>query len=240
MQPTNTLVLWDIDGTILRGGGIGQRVLEVAFREVLGANADDAPYDLGGLRYHGNTDQAIIAAGLTLYGVAATPESVRAIAETYVRILGVEVGRHNPFRRLPGVRELVERLDGHAFHQGLGTGNLEAAAWLKVGAVGLSAHFAFGGFGSDAHERVDLLRIGRDRGAARLGVAPERCRVVVIGDTLDDIAAARAIGAEVLAVATGGASMATLAAAQPDYLFEGLSGTEEVALALTARRTRSA
>jgi phosphoglycolate phosphatase-like HAD superfamily hydrolase len=106
---------------------------------------------------------------------------------------------------------------------GLGTGNIERGARIKLERVDLNPRFGFGGFGCDAEDRGELLRIGAERGAARLGVARAACRVVVIGDTPLDIAGARAIGAEAFAVATGAADPATLSAAQPDHLFESLA-----------------
>ncbi len=216
MKPT--LVLWDIDGTLLRGHGIGQRSMEAAFRDVLGLTA----FAMDTIPFHGNTDPLIIAAGLAALGHDATHAThathLTRITEAYLAILQAEVGRANPFVRLPGAAEVVDALAPHT-HQGLGTGNVEAAAWLKVRSVDLHHHFHFGGFGSDAGDRGELLRIGRDRGAAQLGVTPEACRVIVIGDTLRDIAAARAIDAEVIAVATGGATLDTLRGAQPELTF---------------------
>ena len=230
---TKTLVLWDIDGTILRGGGVGRRSMEAAFREVLAGEGPRAgPVDLGGVAFHGNTDPGIITAGLELLGEVARAELIEAIGEAYLRILARQVEAYSPFERLPGVLEAIDRLAEAGVHQGLGTGNLEAAAWLKVDAVGLGGRFAFGGFGSDASDRAELLRIGRDRGAGQLGLAPGRCRVVVIGDTLRDIVAARAIGAEVVAVATGGEAHDVLGEARPDLLFESLAAVD-LALALS-------
>ncbi len=210
MKPT--LVLWDIDGTLLRGNGIGKRTMETAFREVLGL----AHFAMDQVPFHGNTDPLIVAAGLATLGHDVA--HVQRITDVYLALLAAEVARANPFECLPGAADVVEALVPHA-HQGLGTGNVEAAAWLKVRSVDLAHHFHFGGFGSDAADRGELLRIGRDRGAAQLGVAPTTCRVIVIGDTLRDIAAARAIDAEVIAVATGGATLDTLRDAHPELAF---------------------
>jgi phosphoglycolate phosphatase-like HAD superfamily hydrolase len=105
---------------------------------------------------------------------------------------------------LPGVLELLDALEGsRGVALGLGTGNIEAGARIKLTPARLSERFAFGGFGCDAEDRAELLEAGARRGAAALGAARARCRVVIIGDTPLDVAAAHAIGAECLAVATG-------------------------------------
>jgi len=237
---TPTLILWDIDGTLLRGGGVGKRAMEAAFREVMSELAAPAvaTLDLASVPFHGNTDPAIIAAGLALLEQLPSVELIDAIARSYLIALHAEVLREPPFRRLPGALEAVDALARAGTHQGLGTGNLEAAAWLKVAAIDLAGRFSFGGFGSDAADRAELLRIGRDRGAGQLGVAVGSCRVVVIGDTLRDIAAARAIGADIIAVATGGDSLATLQAASPDLLFETLAAPE-ITTSVAAFATRA-
>ncbi len=102
---------------------------------------------------------------------------------------------------------------------GLGTGNVRAGARLKLARVGLHERFAFGGFGCDHEARDALLRVGAERGASALGAPLDACRVVVVGDTPKDVAAARAIGAECLAVATGSFSTDALAACGATWAF---------------------
>ena len=87
---------------------------------------------------------------------------------------------------------------------GLGTGNLREGARIKLEHARLMHHFAFGGYGCDDEDRPSLVRLGAERGAARLGVPLASCRVVVIGDTPRDVAAARAVGADAVTVETGG------------------------------------
>ena len=106
---------------------------------------------------------------------------------------------------------------------GLGTGNVEAGARAKLARVALDGAFAFGGFGDDHEDRALLVRAGAERGAARLDRPLDACRVVIIGDTPRDVAAARAIGAECLAVATGGATAEVLRAAEPTRLVADLT-----------------
>ena len=225
--PRPLLVLWDIDGTLLRGGGVGRRAMEAAFGAVLGA-----AIDLRGVPFHGNTDPRIVSAGLAFAGVTPEAPLVTRVIDAYLEHLRDELSRSAPFTRLPGALELVDAFDTLGAGQGLGTGNVEAAAWMKVDAVGLGGRFRFGGFGSDHEDRGELLRMGLQRGASHIGAAPEACRVLVIGDTLRDIEAARAIGAEVVAVATGGDSQDALAAAEPDLVLPTLDAAWERVRAL--------
>ena len=109
---------------------------------------------------------------------------------------------------------------------------MRAAALFKLAAVGLASYFAFGGYGCDAEARAELLAIGARRGAEHLGVTPGSVPVVVIGDTVRDIRAARAVGASVLAVATGGSSAAELEAEAPDLLVETLEDPRALAMLL--------
>lgn len=212
------LLLFDIDGTLLRGNGVGRRAMEAALADELGGAAS-----LAHVPFHGNTDPAIVAAGLDALGVEPSPERIASVLDRYLAITRAWLAEHNPFVALAGAIELVRTLHRRGLSLGLGTGNIEAAAWLKVEAIGVHDAFRFGGFGSDHAERGELLRVGWHRGAALHELQPERCRVLVIGDTLKDIAAARHIGADVLAVATGGDPFDSLAAQRPEHLARSLA-----------------
>lgn len=219
---TTPLILFDIDGTLLRGNGVGRVTLERAFHDVLERSASGNGVDLSSVPFHGNTDFAIVGEGLRALGLAPEPALVAAILERYLLHLAAAIARANPFFALPGAVNLVERLAARKIPLGLGTGNVEPAARMKVTAIGLGERFAFGGYGCDHIDRGELLRVGWQRGAAHVARPPERCRVLVIGDTLRDIAAARHIGAAVLAVATGGDPIDRLSASAPDHLVESL------------------
>ena len=162
--------------------------------------------------------------GLAAAGLEAEPALVDAILRTYLDVLGDEVARAAAFRVLPGVGALLRRVAGEAgVAVGLGTGNLRRGAELKLARAGLDAHFAFGGFGCDHEDRAELLRIGAARGAARLGVDVEDCRIVVVGDTPRDVAAARAIDAACVAVGTSGVTLDVLRAAGAAHVFADLT-----------------
>jgi len=106
---------------------------------------------------------------------------------------------------------------------GLGTGNIRAGARVKLDRVSLFGRFAFGGFGCDHEDRAELIRIGAERGAKALDTPRESCRVVVIGDTPKDVAAARAIGAESIGVGTGSFKPADLMACGATYACRDLA-----------------
>lgn len=203
-RPSATVLLFDLDGTLVRTGGAGRRALSRAFAQETGRGDACAGLSLGGM-----TDRAIVRHGLTAIGRARGDASDEAaidgILAAYLALLPAEVAATDGYEVLPGVVPVLDALTGRAeLAIGLGTGNIEPAARVKLSRGGLEARFAFGGFGSDAEDRTALLRAGRDRGAARLGQAPERVRTVVIGDTPRDVTAARALGAVCVAVGTGG------------------------------------
>jgi phosphoglycolate phosphatase-like HAD superfamily hydrolase len=170
------------------------------------------------------TDRGIIREGLEREGLVADEATIDAVCAAYVAALAEEMPRSEGFRVLPGVREVLDALAGRpGLAVGLGTGNLREGARIKLEHARLAHHFAFGGFGCDHEDRPALVRIGAERGAARLGVPLAACRVVVIGDTPRDVAAAQAIGADAVTVETGGVGAATLRASGATHVFPDLS-----------------
>lgn len=223
-QPTHTetptVFLFDIDGTLITTGGVGRRAMARAFLEVLGAaESVHLPFD-------GMTDQQIVRRELAhARRVAEAAGLAAAVFERYLVYLTEEVTRASAsdYRVHPGVERALELLAERGVALGLGTGNVREGARIKLERVGLYAHFAFGGFGCDAHERADLLRHGAERGARALGVTLDECRVLVIGDTPRDVSAARAIGARCLGVGTGAYSPDELLSAGASWAFSTLA-----------------
>lgn len=214
-----SILLFDLDGTLCDTGGAGRRAMERAFGEVTG-RADAC----NGFRYGGMTDRLIVRWGLRAIGHDEDERSIDAVLDAYLPILEEEIVRSTGCRVYPGIPEALDACEA-ASHValGLGTGNLRRGAEIKLERVGLGGRFGFGGFGCDDEDRVALLRAGARRGAAVLGVRPEEARVVVIGDTPRDVSAAGGIGAECIAVATGGFSVADLRAAGATRVYPNLT-----------------
>jgi phosphoglycolate phosphatase-like HAD superfamily hydrolase len=188
------LYLFDIDGTLLHAHGSGRGAFDAVMEAQHGVtNACE------GMRFGGKTDPALVdeifAARL---GRAPTDGERAAFLDAYVPILRDSLVR-NGVELIPGVVEALDYLTGKPVVLGLATGNIRAGADAKLGAAGLGGRFAVGGFGSDAPLRAELVAVAIRRGR-ELGATGE---VVVVGDTVYDIAAARANGATVVAVATG-------------------------------------
>jgi phosphoglycolate phosphatase len=224
MRPT--VLLFDIDGTLLTTGGAGRRAMKRGFASVYGRpEVLDFPLD-------GLTDRLIVRQALTALGEQVTEDGVERVLAAYVEALKEEVPLvpEERYRVHRGMREAVEFGLKHGAAVGLGTGNVRAGAQVKLGRVGLADTFSFGGFGSDAEVRVEVLRIGAERGAAELGLPRAECRVVVIGDTPKDVAAAQGIGAECIGVATGSYSVEALLASGATAAFADLAVTGALAL----------
>ena len=214
----STILLFDIDGTLLTTGHAGRRAMERAFARYGDAEACK-------FRFDGMTDKQIARQALTKLGLEPTDAAIDESIAYYLEHLLEEVERVDAasYRLHEGIREalLAARERGHAI--GLGTGNVVEGARIKLTRVGVYHAFAFGGFGSDAEDRTELLRHGAERGAAHLGVPLAECRVVVIGDTPKDVAAAQGIGAECIGVGTGSYTPAELLECGATAAFASLS-----------------
>lgn len=214
MRPT--LVLFDIDGTLISAGGAGRRAIVRLFVERWGR-----PDAFVSVPFAGMTDLSIFRAGLRAIGRPDDAATVRTLIDPYLAILREEVRGADGYRLHHGIGEILDSLEQRrGVLLGLGTGNVEAGARIKLEHVRVYHRFRFGGFGSDHEQRAELLRVGVERGARLLGRRPEECRVLVIGDTPRDIEAARAIGAACVAVATGPFDREALSAHDPEEVVE--------------------
>jgi phosphoglycolate phosphatase-like HAD superfamily hydrolase len=222
------LVLFDVDGTLVDAGGAGRESLCRAFERIfglgeVGARAATVPFD-------GRTDSWIIAEIADRAGVAPGRLEERRgdLERTYLAILEEALAGGRRARALPGVSALLEALTAAGLAVGLVTGNIRKGAQVKLAAAGVARYFEEGAFGDDSPDRVELARLARERFEKRAGVRLDPSSVVLIGDSRQDVRAARANGYRSLAVATGWTGRGDLLAEGPDRLAEDLAATEEI------------
>jgi phosphoglycolate phosphatase len=209
--------LFDIDGTLLASGGAGKAALEAAFTEAFGI-----PLRVQ-IPYSGRTDRAIARDLFLQHDVENTIDNWQTLLNSYLARLPDSLNNHQG-RVLPGILGLLQSLKERGdIAIGLLTGNVRAGARVKLGHYGLFEHFAFGGFGDHHFDRDDVAReaLGAVRTAVGDHVTPER--IWVIGDTPLDVKCARAIGAKVVAVATGVHTFEQLREAAPDLTLGDLA-----------------
>lgn len=213
------LVLFDIDGTLVRGGPAKQ-AFETAMQEVFGTAGPIEGHD-----FSGKTDPQIARELLTLSGLTdpVIESGFLRLWPCYLRELKARLA-HAPMTVLPGVPALLNHLRSMGdVAMGLLTGNIVEGARLKLGSVGLHDFFGVGGFGSDSEHREDLTSVAIDRARSRWGVSFPGASVVVVGDTPRDVACGRHGGTRTVAVATGRYDGACLEAAGADRVLDDLS-----------------
>jgi phosphoglycolate phosphatase-like HAD superfamily hydrolase len=217
----DSLLLWDIDGTLVCTDRAGERSLLILVRELYGRDlGDKLPVVL-----QGRTDTSIARDILAWLGVPATPEEVRRIRDAYIALLPktLPAGRA---KLHPGIREALDAVHAHPeIHQGLLTGNHREGARLKLSHLGIWHYFEFGAYADDSSVRDELGPFALRRAKEKLGIEFPPERVYIIGDTPHDIACGKAIGAKTIAVATGSFSVAQLEAEKPTHTFADLSDT---------------
>ena len=224
-----TLVLWDIDGTLLRGSHVATAAFNRALSEIY-----ELPAELARIDYGGKTDSQIALEVLALHEVAeaAALDRLSRFHDHYAGLVraafdelcaGIQV--------LPGVHAALDALRTAGTLQSLLTGNLQATAELKLRAAGLfhKLQFDAGAFGSDHRDRDELVPVARAKATARYGPVGS---VVVVGDTPRDIACGKAGGARTVAVATGNWSATELRRHTPDAVLADLADTEAVVAAI--------
>ncbi len=207
-QSRHLLYLFDIDGTLLDAHGSGRGSFDEVMLERFGvANASE------GVRYGGKTDHAIIEEIFRArLGRSATTAERAEFLAAYVPRLTAKLAAGG-VKVLDGAVAALDWLAPRA-RLGVATGNIREGAEAKLAAAGLAGRFEVGGYGCDSAVRAELVA----RAIARAGTLDE---VIVVGDTIHDISAARACNATVCAVATGSDTAEALAHA--DVVFRSLT-----------------
>jgi phosphoglycolate phosphatase len=213
------LILFDIDGTLIDTGGAGARSWAWAFERIFDTKIDIAEHSTAGM-----TDPAIGRATFRkVMNHEPTSAELTRLMASYQAVLPDFVASSEDYRVLDGVQGLLESLTDSGIALGLTTGGLEAAAHAKLGRGQLNHFFLVGGYGSDSEDREALTRTAVERGEQLLDRALDLSEVFVVGDTPLDIAAAKAVGAVSVGVASGRYDVAELSAADPDHLLASLA-----------------
>lgn len=221
------VLLFDIDGTLIRAGGAGRLALNAACEELYGKKDACSELSLAGHTDLWNFRQAFINAR----GRKPSAAELEALHQKYLSLLPsfVKKALRDKTYVLPrGIKGLLKRLSkDNRVLLGLGTGNMERGARIKLEPSGFNAYFLFGGFGSDAFHRPTLLKHAVRR-AEKLAGAPIRGNdVYVIGDTPLDVAAGKKAGYKTVAVGTGFAQWSDLVESGPDHLAKDFRGIDQ-------------
>lgn len=225
------ILLWDIDGTLIRSvrtGGYKDYTIPV-LEEIFGTSGQ-----LSTMHVSGMTDLQIIAEALRDEGYTHDDirERIHDVSKRITEEARRVTGNGTPFFQvIPGVREMLDVLDQHPrYRSALLTGNIEAMAYLKMELVGLEKYFRLpGAFGDESHERKDLPQRAADRIREQLqmNLAPEQ--FIVLGDTPNDIGCAQHFGARAVALGTGRFySKEELLECKPDAFLKDLTNQDEV------------
>jgi phosphoglycolate phosphatase len=213
MLTNRIAVLFDVDGTLIDTGGAGAASWRLAFDELYGI-----PADIGKFTDSGMTDPEV---GRKTFEAVLNRKPERKefarLLERRQHYLRETVAESAGYRALPGAEELLLALirEGHLL--GLVTGNLEAAAHIKLHRAHFNRFFAFGGYGSDSNDRAEVTRIALRRAAFVFGEEIDPADAIVVGDTPRDIEAAHAAGIACLGVGSHRYTADELKAAGADY-----------------------
>ena len=216
----NTLLIWDIDGTLLQSNGLGHRPWDKAFYELYGI-----PDGFKDINMAGKLDTAIIKECYKLHDIEGKNEE--AFFERYCYNLAEDVKHDNFLTAAPGIPSLLKTLKAKgSIYSSLGTGNIERGARIKLSTDNMNDYFAVGGFGDEEKERWEVISDAIENSVKHFGINFEKSNIFVIGDTPRDIACGKKLGVKSIGVATGSHSVEQLRDCEADYVFENFVDNE--------------
>jgi phosphoglycolate phosphatase len=212
------MVLFDIDGTLIRRAGPHHRqALVDAIRRAASVETTTEGVPVAGM-----LDRDILATMMTRAGMKpgairkAMPDVIHHAQSIYVRS-SPDLAR----KVCPGVRRMLGRLQRRGVVIGLVTGNLTRIGWRKMERAGLRPYFRFGAFAELAKDRAGLVRFAIGH-ARRQGWIGRDSKISLIGDHPNDVRAAKANGIRAVAVATGLTAFEELQTHSPDIIVSDL------------------
>jgi len=229
------LVLFDIDGTLIRTRGAGVRAFDRTGEMQFGVRNGTVQ-----MQFAGRTDTSLVQEFFAKHQIPSRDGNFDRFFGCYVFLLD-EYLRHSTGSVCGGVASFLGSLAALDPPPviGLLTGNIRLGAEIKLRHFGLWEVFALGAFGDDHNDRNELARIALRRGSCVLGQRLRGEELLVVGDTPADIICGRAVGARTLAVCTGGADFETLARHQPDWLATDLTTVKADEVCVGARKARA-
>ena len=230
------LILFDIDGTLLRARGIGLRSMEEALLELHGI-----PVDTSTIKCGGRLDPHIFREISEKHDLPTHDDALIAFRDAYVARMAHAFDMDTWSNALPGAVDLVHRVHLHPeLTCALMTGNIEPTSWMKIQDAGFERDwFEFGVFGDEGATRRDLPTVARARHRELTGEELPPNQIVVIGDTEHDIDCAHHCGCRAVAVASGMSPIEELRRHQPELLLESLVDGDHVMQALQGMMNRS-
>ena len=220
------VVLFDIDGTLVKAGGAGARALNHAVELMTGRKEACAQVQLQGATDKTNFDSAFRVGA----GRKPTRKELAELTRHYVARLPLEVKaslKAKKYSKVKGVEKFLEKLAGSGdLLLGLGTGNLRDGAFIKLEPSGLLKHFAFGGYGCDSHHRSEVLRKAVRRAEKLAKVKVKDREVFVIGDTHRDAEAAKEAGYHSGIVLDGFGDRGAILRSNPELIANDFSDLE--------------
>ncbi|MGI6776657.1 MAG: HAD family hydrolase [Acetivibrionales bacterium] len=216
----NYLLVWDIDGTLIKITGVGIKAMERAFCELY--NVENA---FSGVDMAGYLDAIILKNAFSHHRLCR--DNINELCEKYTEILALELKKSEVPLACPGIVKLLETISRKKnMYNIIGTGNMEKSARIKLSAANLDRFFPIGGFSDGEEERWQLIERAISNARLYFGIDFNNENIFIIGDTPRDIECGIKLQVKTIGVATGSYTSERLKQHGADYVFESLENIE--------------
>ncbi len=213
------LVIFDLDQTLVELTDVHDRVTRRTLKKVLGIDAGMSDVDYAGRTMTDSWHELARRRGISDEAYwAKVPEILSSFEADLPGAIPPDPAKYV----LPGARELLEELSHTDNLVILYTGDSPGVARAILRAAGLEKYFALCFFGTEVAQRADMVRAAIKKAEESTGRQFQGKDVVIIGDSIRDVACGQVFGARTIAVATGFYSKEDLLATGPDHLVDSL------------------
>jgi phosphoglycolate phosphatase-like HAD superfamily hydrolase len=219
------LIIFDMDQTLIEFLDVHEKAARQLFKTFFNVDAGLTDIDYAGKSLNESFRQLAELKHISEDRFLSYKDKLlQGYEEAFARNIPADADRYI----LPGVEQLLSKLAETDNIVMLYTGDSRGIVESVFNATGLGRYFRACFFGTEVNKRADMVALALKRATELTGKEFDGKDIVIIGDSLRDIAVSKQFGALMISVATGVYTEKTLKESGADYVFKDLGDFQQV------------